>query len=529
MSTGNVGCEKDREENEEMGNEEEKEKEITWNRPCDNRTLTDLIICIMLNGRVMSAISKLEKGKKWCKSAQDYRTAKGQVLAARRMIEAELHAGGLGEGKGWKKLKEEVRAGKSEIEVIDMAEAAMTFHEAAKVNTGDLSRIESQLEKLTKQVLMLACLSGAGSTENQAQAKRQAAQKKAEAEKNAEKAKQIKKIELNKKAQEEKMKKDQEEEKKAQELVAQVESVWKGRRAAWESANNTVEELTAKVKQAVTPVEIVLVGEKLKEAMTMKERLEAEGKVVPENKVGEKRVVVGNKVLKVAKIILAHMQPIDRRRKAEVEDGVNKVNALLREKAITTNTIPWHTTVEIRKRSQDDESKWTISKIKEECTKPEVLTTATECLTAVFGAKRDMLNIWMEDEKIVRMLMPAAPSKVARGRRDIGKKLREENKDMKPGHQFPKLWGSARTTGLTFDAANNIKAKKLVEKGVMWEGVRRQVQMMDMNKMREFKPSPPPQKKEEKKGKMGEKKTSAQVNTNTNTNTTNTNNNHKGQ
>jgi len=87
------------------------------------------------------------------------------------------------------KLKEEVRVGRSEIEAIDMAEAGMTFHEVAKVNTGDLSSMESQLEKLIKQVSMLACLSGAESMEDQAQARRQAVQKNAEAEKNAEKAK----------------------------------------------------------------------------------------------------------------------------------------------------------------------------------------------------------------------------------------------------------------------------------------------------------------------------------------------------
>jgi len=392
MRTGNAGCEEDREENEDMKGEEEEEKEITLNRPCDNRTLTDLIICIMLNGMVMTAMSELEKGKKWWKSAQDYKTAKGQVLAARWMIEAELYASGLGEGKEWKKLKEEVRTGRSEVEAIDMAEAAMTFHKAAKVNTGDLSRIKSQLEKLTKQVFILACLSGEGSMEDQAQAKRQAAQRKVEAEKNAEKAKQIKKIELDKKAQAEKLKKDQEEEKKAREVPAQVDAVWKGRLAAWESINNTVEVLTAKAKQAVTPVEIVSVGEKLKEAMTMRDKLEVEGKVIPESKVGEKRVVVGNKVLKVAKIILVHMQPIDGRGKAELEDGVNKVNALLREKAITNNTILWHTTMEIGKGTQDDESRWTASKIGEECTKQEVFTTMTECLTAIFGAKGDMLN-----------------------------------------------------------------------------------------------------------------------------------------
>jgi len=100
MRTGNMGSEEAKEENEEMKGEEEEEKEIAWNRPCDNRTLIDFIICFMLNGRVMSAISELEKGKKWWKSAQDYRTAKCQVLAAGWMIEAELYAGGLGERKG---------------------------------------------------------------------------------------------------------------------------------------------------------------------------------------------------------------------------------------------------------------------------------------------------------------------------------------------------------------------------------------------------------------------------------------------
>jgi len=162
-----------------------------------------------------------------------------------------------------------------------------------------------------------------------------------------ERAKEIKKIALDKKAQAEKMKKDQEEEKKAQELAAQVDALWKGRLPAWESINNTVEKLTMKARQVVTSTEIILVGEKLTEAMTMKEKLETKGKIVPENKVGDKRVVVGNKVLKVAKIILAQMQSIDVRGKAKVERGVNKVNALLREKAITNNSVPWHTIVEI--------------------------------------------------------------------------------------------------------------------------------------------------------------------------------------
>ena len=131
-------------------------------------------------------------------------------------------------------------------------------------------------------------------------------------------------------------------------------------------------------------------------------------------------------------------------------------------------------------------SRWIGSKIGEECNKQEVLTIMTECLTAVFRGNGDMLNPWMEDEKIVRILMPAAPSKVARGRRDIGKKLREENKDMKSGNHFPNVWGGARTIGLTFDTADHAEVNRLVEKRVMWEGIRRHVQMMDTNKMGEF-------------------------------------------
>jgi len=51
-----------------------------------------------------------------------------------------------------------------------------------------------------------------------------------------------------------------------------------------------------------------------------------------------------------------------------------------------------------------------ISKIGEESSKQQVLTTMTEYVTAIFGAKGDMLNAWMDDDKTVRMLMPAAPS-----------------------------------------------------------------------------------------------------------------------
>jgi len=104
-----------------------------------------------------------------------------------------------------------------------------------------------------------------------------------------------------------------------------------------------------------------------------------------------------------------------------------------------------------------------VSKIGEECPKQEVLTTMRECLIVVFGAKGDMLNAWIEDEKVVSILIPVALSKVARGRKDIGKKLKDENKEMRTGHWLPKVLESARTTGLTFDTTDHAEAKKLVD------------------------------------------------------------------
>jgi len=43
-----------------MEGEEEEKKEIAWNRQCENRPLIDLIICIVLNVRVMTAFDNLK-------------------------------------------------------------------------------------------------------------------------------------------------------------------------------------------------------------------------------------------------------------------------------------------------------------------------------------------------------------------------------------------------------------------------------------------------------------------------------------
>lgn len=61
MRIGNAGYKEHQVKNKAMEGEEEEKKKIAWNHPCDNRTLTDLIICIILNRRVMIVIRELEK------------------------------------------------------------------------------------------------------------------------------------------------------------------------------------------------------------------------------------------------------------------------------------------------------------------------------------------------------------------------------------------------------------------------------------------------------------------------------------
>jgi len=150
MRTGCAGDEEEEEvqENEKMGMGEE--REITWGCPSDIRTKKELILSIIFNGKVMEDIKKLDVKKKWWKSAHDFKVAKQQVVLAGWLLEAGCFHNGDREGGGWKKLKEKVKAGTTKIDPVDVMEASMLFMEACKTNTGDLGRIESQLEKLIK-------------------------------------------------------------------------------------------------------------------------------------------------------------------------------------------------------------------------------------------------------------------------------------------------------------------------------------------------------------------------------------------
>ena len=69
----------------------------------------------------------------------------------------------------------------------------------------------------------------------------------------------------------------------------------------------SIEELTNKIKVTTILEEGIATSKNLKEAVEMKKKLEKEGMVVSKSKVGEEIIMVGNKLMSIAKIILAHM------------------------------------------------------------------------------------------------------------------------------------------------------------------------------------------------------------------------------
>ena len=80
-------------------------------------------------------------------------------------------------------------------------------------------------------------------------------------------------------------------------------------------------------------------GEKLKEAMEMKKRIEDERNRKVGNKVGEKKQVVNRKILKTVRIVVAHMIPIDGKGKADLEKVVKETSKQMDKLAQTNRTL----------------------------------------------------------------------------------------------------------------------------------------------------------------------------------------------
>ena len=73
----------------------------------------------------------------------------------------------------------------------------------------------------------------------------------------------------------------------------------------------------------------------------MKKKIELQRNREVENKVGDKKQVVNRKILKAVRIVVAHMNLIDKRRKAELEQAVGETSKLLDTLAKTNRTLGW--------------------------------------------------------------------------------------------------------------------------------------------------------------------------------------------
>ncbi|RPB23602.1 hypothetical protein L211DRAFT_849592 [Terfezia boudieri ATCC MYA-4762] len=220
---------------------------------------------------------------------------------------------------------------------------------------------------------------------------------------------------------------------------------------------------------------LIEVGQKLREAEDMKKKVEEELASSLEKTVGKTRQVVVGEVFKTVRIVIGHMQPIDLKGKTELEEAVEKVNNMLRMKGLAEGIILWMVTTSAGRGEFNDESIWEVKKVKEGTNPVEVCGEIGKALMVVFGRTGDILNIWVDDLKSVRLMVPAALMLEARGRKALAEKIRGENKELKTAKRYPKLWGKARVTGFTFDAENIEKAKKIIKLEILWKGKRRRV------------------------------------------------------
>ena len=102
--------------------------------------------------------------------------------------------------------------------------------------------------------------------------------------------------------------------------------------------------------------DLIKLGEKLNKAMGMKKKIVEESNREMENKVEDKKQVVNTKILKTARIMVAYMNPINRRGKAELEKAVKETRKLLDMLAWTNRTLGWKVKAAAGLQDQNEES-----------------------------------------------------------------------------------------------------------------------------------------------------------------------------
>ncbi|RPB21967.1 hypothetical protein L211DRAFT_850950 [Terfezia boudieri ATCC MYA-4762] len=127
----------------------------------------------------------------------------------------------------------------------------------------------------------------------------------------------------------------------------------------------------------------------------------------------------------------------------------------------------------------EDQSYWLVGRVEQVVDPLKVAGEVGRMLVQVFGCSGEILNVWVEEGTTVRMIALVVPMTVARGRKALAEKLREENKDIRRAKRMPKAWGGAKVMGFIFDAADSTEVIRLVKTGIMWDGKRRKVVMFE--------------------------------------------------
>ena len=86
-------------------------------------------------------------------------------------------------------------------------------------------------------------------------------------------------------------------------------------------------------------------------------------------------------------------------------------------------------------------------------------------LVVVIGKTRHLMNIWPEEDTF-KLLAPDAPMVKPLGRKAIGQKLIEENKEIKNGKKYWKYWGQSKVTDFIFDMVGMPEAERLVKNDI---------------------------------------------------------------
>ena len=169
-----------------------------------------------------------------------------------------------------------------------------------------------------------------------------------------------------------------------------------------------------------------------------------------ESREEDKKQIGNGKILKTVRIVVAYMNSINNKGKAELEKAVGQTSKLLDKLIEPNRTLGWKLKAMAGMEDQNHESLWEVSRVPKETLASVVVGVLVRQLGAVIGRSGDLMNVWLEKETY-KILASNAPMIKPLGRKAIRRKLREEKKEIKNGKRYLKYRGQAKVTGFIFD------------------------------------------------------------------------------